>query len=67
MNYIITKKVTHAGESKKGRNTPLSFTLHEYYTPKCHQIQDILVIFTIFVNYAHFYVNTVMLTFLTGK
>ena len=36
--------------------------MHEYYTPKTLKIQAVLYIFTIFVNYADFYVNIVMLT-----
>lgn len=35
-------------------------TLLEYYTPKTIIFQALLDIFTIFVNYADFYVNTVM-------
>jgi len=36
--------------------------LHEYYTPKSTEFQAILYIFTIFVDYADFYVNIVMST-----
>jgi len=36
--------------------------LHEYYTPKLAKFQGNLSIFTIFVYYADFYVNIIMLT-----
>ena len=36
--------------------------LLKYYTPKSGLLQANLDIFTIFVNYADFYVNTIMLT-----
>ena len=36
--------------------------MHEYYTPNPNKMQGFLVIFTIFVDYAHFYVNMIMLT-----
>ena len=36
--------------------------MHEYYTPKVPKFQAILSKSTIFVNYDHFYVNTIMLT-----
>ena len=36
--------------------------MHKYYTPKSPIFQAVLSIFTIFVNYADFYVNMVMLT-----
>ena len=36
--------------------------LHEYYTPKTIIIQGFLFKITIFVNYADFYVNTIMST-----
>ena len=36
--------------------------MHKYYTPKTLVFQGVLSIFTIFVNYADFYVNIVMLT-----
>lgn len=36
--------------------------MHEYYTPKSIQFQAILGKITIFVNYADFYVNIIMLT-----
>ena len=36
--------------------------MHEYYTPKSTEFQAILYIFTIFVDYADFYVNIVMST-----
>ena len=36
--------------------------MHEYYTPNSNKMQGFLVIFTIFVDYAHFYVNMIMLT-----
>ena len=49
-------------QAKKGRKEPLQIRLHEYYTPKPPEIQAVLVIFTIFVNYADFYVNIIMLT-----
>ena len=41
---------------------PLEVTSHEYYTPKTIEFQDILAIFTIFVDYANFYVNIIMST-----
>ena len=34
--------------------------MHRYYTPKTIEIQDILSILAIFVNYADFYVNIIM-------
>ena len=37
-------------------------TMHRYYTPKPIDFQADLAIFTIFVNYADFYVNIIMLT-----
>ena len=37
-------------------------TMHRYYTPKAVEFQAVLAIFTIFVNYADFYVNIIMLT-----
>ena len=36
--------------------------MHEYYTPKVTKFQADLSIFTIFVDYADFYVNMVMST-----
>ena len=36
--------------------------MHEYYTPKSTEFQAVLYIFTIFVDYADFYVNIVMST-----
>ena len=36
--------------------------LHEYYTPKSIIFQGFLFKITIFVNYADFYVNIIMLT-----
>ena len=45
---------------KKERNEVRQNTLHEYYTPKSTKIQVLLYIFTIFVDYADFYVNIVM-------
>ena len=36
--------------------------MHEYYTPKTTKKQANLAIFTIFVNYADFYVNIIMST-----
>lgn len=50
---------------KKGIKSLSKNILHEYYTPKPTKFQGILVIFTIFVNYADFYVNAIMLTFET--
>lgn len=47
-------------------NPPLE-RLHEYYTPKTHQKQVKLDIFTIFVDYAYFYVNIIMLTSATSE
>ena len=46
----------------KNRRTKNSATKqpHRYYTPNTQQKQVILDIFTIFVNYAHFYVNGIM-------
>ena len=44
---------------------PQIFTLHEYYTPKLAKFQENLSIFTIFVYYAYFYVNIIMLTYKT--
>ena len=41
--------------------------LHEYYTPISVIFQAFLYIFTIFVNYADFYVNIIMLTLTTEK
>ena len=41
-------------------------SLHEYYTPKSIIFQEFLFIFTIFVNYADFYVNIIMLTAATN-
>jgi len=34
--------------------------MHEHYTPKTTKKQAVLAIFTIFVNYADFYVNIIM-------
>lgn len=51
---------------KKGIKSLSKNILHEYYTPKPTKFQGILVIFTIFVNYADFYVNAVMLTDVTA-
>jgi hypothetical protein len=39
--------------------------LHEYYTPISVIFQAFLYIFTIFVDYADFYVNIIMLTLAT--
>jgi hypothetical protein len=39
--------------------------MHRYYTPKPIEFQAVLAIFTIFVNYADFYVNIIMLTDVT--
>jgi len=39
---------------------PIAISLHEYYTRKCIEIQAFSAIFAIFVNYADFYVNTIM-------
>ena len=39
--------------------------MHEYYTPNPIKLQGFLAIFTIFVDYADFYVNMIMLTVLT--
>ena len=50
--------LTH--KRKKGQKTPKTITLHEYYTRKTTEIQALLAIFTIFVNYAYFYVNIIM-------
>lgn len=36
--------------------------MHEYYTSKTTKKQAYLAIFTIFVNYADFYVNIIMST-----
>ena len=36
--------------------------MHEYYTPISNKMQGFLVIFTIFVDYDHFYVNMIMST-----
>lgn len=36
--------------------------MHEYYTPNPIKLQGFLAIFTIFVDYADFYVNMIMLT-----
>ena len=44
---------------KKGIITP-SCRLLQYYTPKTSEIQVFLGEITIFVNYAHFYVNIIM-------
>ena len=41
--------------------------MHEYYTPNLNKMQGFLVIFTIFVDYAHFYVNMIMSTDRTEK
>ena len=41
--------------------------MHEYYTPNSNKMQGFLVIFTIFVDYAHFYVNMIMSTDKTKK
>ena len=51
---------------KKGAQTEIS-QIHEYYTPNLNKMQGILVIFTIFVDYAHFYVNMIMSTVKTAK
>lgn len=40
----------------------LSIRMRLYYTPKTIKFQVFLGKYTIFVNYAHFYVNIVMLT-----
>lgn len=52
---------------KMGAKTRCQNRLHEYYTPKPLKFQGILAIFTIFVDYADFYVNIIMSTFATGK
>ena len=39
---------------------PPSCTLLQYYTPKTFEFQVFLGVITIFVNYAHFYVNIIM-------
>jgi len=39
--------------------------MHEYYTPKTIIFQAKLLKITIFVDYASFYVNAIMLTFTT--
>ena len=39
-----------------------SSEIQGYYTPKTNKMQGFLVIFTIFVDYAHFYVNMIMST-----
>ena len=49
-------------KGKNGHKKPPQNILHEYYTPKTLKIQAVLAIFTIFVNYADFYVNIIMLT-----
>ena len=41
--------------------------IHEYYTPKTNKMQGFLVVFTFFVDYAHFYVNMIMSTKTTSK
>ena len=41
--------------------------IQEYYTPKTNKMQGFLVIFTIFVDYAHFYVNMIMSTNITAE
>ena len=51
---------------KKGIKSLSKNILHEYYTPKPTKFQGILVIFTIFVNYADFYVNIIMSTQITS-
>ena len=51
---------------KKGRKKTLQITMHKYYTPKTLVFQAVLSIFTIFVNYADFYVNIVMSTEVTA-
>jgi len=56
-----------AFRGKKGRKNTQIITLHEYYTPKSTELQDVLSIFTIFVDYDDFYVNIVMLTRATKK
>lgn len=45
--------------TQQGKETP-SCTLLQYYTPKTFEFQVFLGVFTIFVNYAHFYVNIIM-------
>ena len=40
--------------------------MHQYYTPKAFCFQAFLNSFAIFVNYAEFYVNAVMLTAATN-
>ena len=41
--------------------------MHGYYTPKPIEFQAVLAIFTIFVNYADFYVNIIMSTDATAN
>ena len=45
---------------------PSEKQMHTYYTPNLGKLQAFLAIFTLFVNYDNFYVNTIMLTAVTG-
>ena len=49
-------------ESHNGHRNALVIRLHEYYTPKSMKFQAVLDKITIFVDYADFYVNTIMST-----
>ena len=58
LHIIVTKqRIIHA---EKRAYNPHIFILHEHYTPKTIKKQAVLAIFTIFVNYADFYVNIIM-------
>ena len=58
--YGTKQKQSIHEKGKRGIKSPNSITLHEYYTPKAIKIQASLAIFTIFVDYAQFYVNIIM-------
>ena len=56
------KQVIQRKKHGKRAHRPQILQMHEYYTPNLNKMQGFLVIFTIFVDYAHFYVNMIMLT-----
>jgi len=62
LKYISLPISQKAFRGQKGRKNTQTIILHKYYTPKPTEFQDVLSIFTIFVDYDDFYVNIVMLT-----
>ena len=59
------RKISVNNHAKRAQQ-PEILQIHEYYTSNSTKLQGFLVIFTIFVDYAHFYVNMVMLTVQTS-